>query len=200
MVGEGSSGDALRLEGGVGQRLLDIYPAYLDQAPRILRMRFPGMSLMQCQDVAQEAFLRTARKCLERHIGPGPNLMGYLLVAARNLAVDRLREDRVQLVGIEVLDRLKAQRAARLAEDRHVLRDVVIAAIEEMDDTQRRRVVDLQSRGRTDAEIADELGISLEQLRVQRHRAIVELKRKLRGHIHRGWRNTQRCGEKESGE
>ncbi|MEU9146534.1 sigma-70 family RNA polymerase sigma factor [Streptomyces sp. NPDC048349] len=200
MVADGDSGDAgLRLEQGVGQRLLDCYPAYMTQAVRHLCKCFPGMSVEQCKDVAQEAFLTTAKKCLERRAAPGRNVMGYLLVAARNLAVDKFRADRLALVGEEELDRLRTRRALRRAEELHVLREVVDPAIQELGDTQYRKVVQLQSSGAADKDIAAELGISLVQVRVQRSKAIRELRRKLHRHIRLGLRGQQRHGDSGAG-
>ncbi|MGK5627857.1 RNA polymerase sigma factor [Streptomyces sp. URMC 123] len=194
------SGDALlRLEGDVGQRLLAVYPDYMEQAARFLGRKFPGMPLAQREDVAQEAFLKAARKCLDTGIGPDRDLMGYLLVTAENLAVDGFRRNRLLAVADDDLDRL-VQRSGPADERPWELQDVVLPAISAMNATQRRDVVELQSRGFSDEEIAAELRIPLGQVRVQRKRAIEELRRRLEGRIRRGQQQEQRRGEEDSGE
>ncbi|MFF8288844.1 RNA polymerase sigma factor [Streptomyces sp. NPDC016309] len=174
-------GETLRPGGSLGQRLLDIYPAYIERAPHALRRKF-GMSLVQGQDVAQEAFLRVTDACLSGRAAPGEHLMAYLLGAAHNLAVSTFRRERAVLVADTVLAQLQERRLSPPAVDLHVLHDLVVPAIERMTPGTRRRVVELQARGLEDQEIADALGISLPNLRVQRHNAIVELRRKLGRH------------------
>ncbi|MFC8920056.1 RNA polymerase sigma factor [Streptomyces sp. NPDC047821] len=175
------SGETLRLRGGIGQRLLEIYPAYIERAPYALRRNF-GMSLVQGQDVAQEAFLRVARACLAGRAAPGENLMAYLLGAAYKLAVSTFRRERAVLVADTVLARLQERQSPPPAVDLRVLHDLVVPAIEGMAPGSRKRIVELQARGLEDREIAAALGISLENLRVQRHHAVVELRRKLGRH------------------
>ncbi|MER7111049.1 RNA polymerase sigma factor [Streptomyces sp. NPDC000229] len=175
------SGETLRLRGDVGQRLLEIYPAYIERAPYALRRNF-GMSLVQGQDVAQEAFLRVTRACLTGRAVPGKHLMAYLLGAAYNLAVSTFRRERTVLVADTVLARLQERRLPPPAMDLRVLHELVVPAIEEMVPGSRKRIVELQARGLEDKEIAEVLDISLENLRVQRHNAIVELRRRLRRH------------------
>lgn len=181
MVSDVPSGETLRLRGNVGQRLLEIYPAYIERAPYALRRTF-GMSLVQGQDVAQEAFLRVARACLTGRAVPGKHLMAYLLGAAHNLAVSTFRRERAVLVADTVLAQLQEQRLPPPAVDLRVLHELVVPAIAEMVPGSRKRIVELQARGLEDKEIAEVLGISLENLRVQRHNAIVELRRRLRRH------------------
>lgn len=180
MVNEAPSGDTLRLQGSVGQSLLDIYPAFIKQAPYTLRRRF-GMSLMQGQDTAQEAFLMTARACLAGQATPS-NLKGYLFAAAYNLAVSALRRvPEVSVGGVE-LDQLRERQPPRTGQDLRVLHELVVPAIEDMAPGTRKRIVELQAGGLEDQEIAEALGISLNNLRVQRHKAVVELRRKLNAH------------------
>ncbi|QGV76914.1 RNA polymerase sigma factor [Streptomyces ficellus] len=174
-------GETLRLGGNLGQRLLEVYPAYIERAPEALRRTF-GMSLVQGQDVAQEAFLRVARACLAGRAAPRKHLMAYLLGAAHNLAVSTFRRERVVIVADSVLTQLQDHRMPPPAADLRVLHEVVVPAIEEMAPGSRKRIVELQAKGLEDREIAEALGISLENLRVQRHNAIVELRRRLRRH------------------
>ncbi|WP_344361526.1 sigma-70 family RNA polymerase sigma factor [Streptomyces gobitricini] len=173
--------EPLRLRGSLGQRLLEIYPAYIERAPYALRRTF-RISLVQGQDVAQEAFLRVARACVTGRAVPGEHLMAYLLGAAHNLAVSTFRRERSVLVADTVLARLQERRSPVATGDLRVLHELVVPAIEEMAPGSRRRIVELQARGLEDGEIAEALGISLENLRVQRHNAIVELRRRLGRH------------------
>ncbi|MFF8833174.1 RNA polymerase sigma factor [Streptomyces sp. NPDC015131] len=172
--------------GSVGRRLLEIYPAYMRRAPDDLRQRF-DISPAQGQDLAQEAFLRVTRACLEGRVAPGEHLMRYLLRAAHNLAVSTFRQERTVLVADALLDRLR-ERPAPPVRDLAVLQELVVPAIEQMAPGQRRRIVELQARGLEDREIAEALGISLGSLRVQRHKAIVELRRRLVRHCRPRWR------------
>ncbi|OAL11684.1 hypothetical protein A4V12_29640 [Streptomyces noursei] len=181
MVTDVPPDEPLRLPGSLGRQLLEIYPAYIERAPHALRRAF-GISLVQGQDVAQEAFLRVARACLTGRAAPGERLMAYLLGAARNLAVSTFRQERSVLVADPVLSRLQERRRTAPAGDLRVLHELVVPAIEEMAPGSRRRIVELQARGLEDREIAEAPGISLENLRVQRHRAIVELRRRLGRH------------------
>jgi RNA polymerase sigma-70 factor (ECF subfamily) len=181
VVNDVPPGEPLRLQGSLGRRLLEIYPAYIEQAPYALRRTF-RISLVQGQDVAQEAFLRVARACVTGRAVPGENLMAYLLGAAHNLAVSTFRRERSVLVTDTVLTRLQERRSPSPPGDLRVLHELVVPAIEEMAPGSRRRVVELQARGLEDGEIAEVLGISLENLRVQRHNAVVELRRRLGRH------------------
>lgn len=181
MVNDVPSGEALRLRGSVAERLLEIYPAYIERAPHVLRRRY-DLSLVQGQDVAQEAFLRVARACLAGRAAPGQDLMGYLLRAAYNLTVSTFRRERVVVAADTVLARLQERQSPPPAADLRVLHELVVPAIEGMAPGSRKRIVELQARGLEDREIAETLGISLENLRVQRHNAVVELRRKLKRH------------------
>ncbi|GGU49058.1 hypothetical protein GCM10010274_41940 [Streptomyces lavendofoliae] len=181
MVTDVPPGEPLGLRGSLGRRLLEIYPAYIEQAPYALRRTF-RISLVQGQDVAQEAFLRVARACVTGRAAPGERLMSYLLRAAHNMAVSTFRGERSVLVADAELTRLEERRSPAPAGDLRVLHELVVPAIEEMAPGSRRRIVELQARGLEDEEIAEVLGISLENLRVQRHKAVVELRRRLGRH------------------
>ncbi|WP_107052987.1 hypothetical protein [Streptomyces sp. NRRL S-337] len=67
-----------------------------------------------------------------------------------------------------------------------VLDELVFPAIETMPESLRRQVVDLQSQGLSDRQIADVLGTSAHQLHNLRNKAIVELRHRLAGHIRDG--------------
>ncbi|MGW1376873.1 RNA polymerase sigma factor [Streptomyces sp. NPDC002446] len=201
MVGDGLSGEAVALGGDVAQRLLDCYPAFMAEEPDALRRAFPALSLPSCQDCAQEAYLRVGLKAAAGDLAPATNVMAYLRRAARNLAVDRFREQqrgkRLVLMGGDALDAVPDPPRALADEDRAVLQELVIPAIEEMPESRRRQVVDLQSRGLSDREIAAELGIPARRLHNLRNKAVAHLRRNLAGHIRDGHRKKTQHGKKD---
>ncbi len=201
MVTDGTSGDALlRLEGDVGQRLEGIYPDYMETATQFLR-QFPAMPLAEREDIAQQAFLNAAESLLRRGKDPGERLMGYLLRSAQRLALDGYRSNRTVVVDSEVLDHLWEQQSQVMDDPWDRRRELVDAAIAAMDQsTQRRRVVYLTRLGFSPKEIADELGISRNQVAVQRHRAVLELQKRLQGTTRPGQPRKEQQGEEGSGE
>lgn len=200
MVSDGLPGDAMVLGGDVAQRLLDCYPAFIEAEPYALLRAFPALSLASCQDIAQEAFLRVGTKAAAGGLTPGTNVRAYLRRAARNLAVDRYREQqrdlRMVLRGGDALDAVP-QRQTLSDEDRGVLQELVIPAIEGMPESLRRQVVALQSRGLSDGQIAAALGIPVPRLHNLRSKAIVHLRRDLAGHIRNGHRKKTQHVEKD---
>ncbi|MER6314358.1 sigma-70 family RNA polymerase sigma factor [Streptomyces sp. NPDC001581] len=198
---DGTSGDALlRLEGDVGQQLLGIYPDYMDEATQFLR-RFAGMPLAEREDIAQQAFLNAAESLLRRGVDPGDRLMGYLLKAAQRLALSGYRSNRTVPVDSDVLDHLWEQQSQVMDDPWDRRRELVDAAIAAMDEsTQRRRVVYLTRLGFSPKEIADELGISRNQVAVQRRRAVLELQKRLQGKTRPGQPREEQQGEEGSGE
>ncbi|MFE9933564.1 RNA polymerase sigma factor [Streptomyces sp. NPDC005533] len=198
---DGTSGDALlRLEGDVGQQLLGIYPDYMDEATRFLRM-FAGMPLDEREDIAQQAFLNAAESLLRRGVDPGERLMGYLLRTAQRLALSGYRSNRTVAVDSEVLDHLWEQQSQVMDDPWDRRRELVDAAIAAMDEsTQRCRVVYLTRLGFSPKEIADELGISRNQVAVQRRRAVLELQKRLQGKTRPGQPREEQQGEEGSGE
>ncbi|AJT70109.2 hypothetical protein T261_8517 [Streptomyces lydicus] len=199
MVGDGLSGEAVAGGGDVAQRLLGCYPAFMEAQPYALRRAFRSLSLAACQDVAQEAYLRVGVKAAAGDLAPDTNVMAYLRLAARNLAVDRCREQQrgrqLVLTGGDASDHVPDPRALA-DEDRAVLQELVIPAIEEMPASLRRQVVALQSRGRSDVEIATELGIPAHRLHNLRNKAVAHLRRNLAGHIRDGHRK-KKHGERD---
>ncbi|MFD9795534.1 RNA polymerase sigma factor [Streptomyces sp. NPDC059070] len=191
--------DAGEFGGDLGQRLLRCYPGYIDAEPAALRRRFRHLSLAACQDIAQEAFLRVGRKAEAGELVPETNVMAYLRRTAVHLALDRFRERRrgLQLSALgDVPAGVPEQRTAAY-EDLRVLRDLVIPAIGELPESQRRQVVDLQSQGLSDAQIADRLGIAPDRLHNLRNKAVADLRRSLAGHIRDAHRKKQQHGKKE---
>ncbi|MFJ3630820.1 RNA polymerase sigma factor [Streptomyces sp. NPDC090112] len=146
------------------------------QVPAKLRARFPSLSRHMAEEVTAEAIVRVYERWIR--IDGMANPDAYLMTVARNLLIDNLRHQRrVSTVDDLALAQIPAQPANPTAESE--LLGTVIASIEGMRMGQRREVVQLQSRGLADAEIAAVLGISMNQVHVQRHRAISELRKQL---------------------
>ncbi|MEU5069610.1 hypothetical protein AB0G95_36890, partial [Streptomyces virginiae] len=125
----------------------------------------------------------------------------YLHTAARNLAIDKYRQQKrmqrhtVQMGG-DALDVLPAQRTLS-AEDREVLERLVMPQIRGMRDSQRRRVVEFQSRGLSDGEIAVLMCIPVGRLHNLRNKAVTHLRGKLAGHIRDEHRKTKKDDDAE---
>ncbi|MCK7627374.1 RNA polymerase sigma factor [Streptomyces sp. RS10V-4] len=192
MVRDGLPGEAAVLGGEVAQRLLDCYPDFMARQPLALRRQFPSLSLAACQDPAQEAFLRVGSKAADGGLAPETNVMAYLGRTARNLAVDRFRSERGNRLTSLVSGAFDAvpERREPTGEDR-VLEDLVRPAIKELPASLRRKVVDLQSQGLDDAEIAAALGIPARRLHNLRNKAVAQLRSMLAGHIRDGHRKQQ---------
>ncbi|MEU3431720.1 RNA polymerase sigma factor [Streptomyces gardneri] len=160
---------------------LALYPSLYQQITAYLRHGSARLDRFDAEDAAAELLLRAA-KDWER-IGNLANPVGYLLTAARNLAIDMARQ-RQRMTPTEegalyaLLDRVPPTDFSDEG-----LSDVVREAVDSMRPSKRRQVVSLQSHGLTDAEIAATLGISQNQVYVQRHRAVRELREKLASHI-----------------
>ncbi|WP_189807074.1 RNA polymerase sigma factor [Streptomyces tanashiensis] len=199
-MSDGTPGEAVTVGGEVAQRLLDAYADFTARQPALLQREFRSLSLATCQDIAQEAFLRVGDRATEGRLAPRTNVEAYLRRTARNLAVDVLRRRqrksrRVILFGSgEALDSVPQQRGPG-GEDQHVLRDLVIPAIERMPAGKRRQVVDLQSRGMSDADIERILGIPPNRLHNLRNKAVTQLRSSLAGHIRDGQHGKQWQGK-----
>ncbi|MEU9083364.1 sigma factor [Streptomyces sp. NPDC048357] len=202
MVGEQASEEVVVLAVDVAQRLYEAYTPFMEAEPFELRREFRTLSLATCQNVAQEAYLRVGRAAAEGRLKADTDVMAYLHTAARNLAVDKYRKQKrlrrhSVLMGGDALDVLPAQRTLA-EEDREVLQQLVIPQIRSMRDSQRRRVVELQSRGLSDGEIAVLMGIPVDRLHKLRNKAVTHLRGKLAGHIRDGYRKTKKSvGEKD---
>ncbi|WP_328741321.1 sigma-70 family RNA polymerase sigma factor (plasmid) [Streptomyces erythrochromogenes] len=202
MVGEQASEEVVVLAVDVAQRLYEAYASFMETEPYELRREFRTLPLATCQDVAQEAYLKVGRAAAEGKLDADTDVMAYLHKAARNLAVDKYRRQKrlrrhSVLMGGDALDVLPARRTLA-QEDREVLQEVVIPQIRSMRDSQRRRVVELQSRGLSDREIALLMEISVERLHNLRNKAVTHLRGKLAGHIRDEYRKTKKSsGEKD---
>lgn len=199
MVGEAEEDFAP--EPDVAQRLLLAYPAFMESGPHVLRRAFRSLSLPTCQDLVQEAFLRVGVKATEGELPPDTNVVAYLRAAARNLARDEHRREqrggkRLVVMDAQALDGLPDGREA-VDEGRRRQRELLRREIEQMPEGRRKWVVDLQSRGMSDVEIATVLNIPAPQLHKLRSKAIAHLRRKLTGHIRDGHRKKKSLGRKD---
>ncbi|MEW2418123.1 RNA polymerase sigma factor [Streptomyces sp. NPDC046866] len=196
MVGQGAGAEeGFAPDADVAQRLLAAYPAFMASGPYALRRTFRSLSLATCQDLVQEAFLRVGLKAADWELAPDTNVMAHLRRTAHNLAVDEHRKEQrggkrlvvMDAHALDVLDGLPGGREA-VDEGRERQRELLRREIEQMPEGLRRQVVDLQSRGLSDAEITTVLGIAATQLHKLRSKAIAYLRRKLTGHIRDGHR------------
>lgn len=179
----------------LGQRLLDYYDTFMAKEPRFLRSTWNGqLSEQACEDVAQEAFMRVARKVAAGQLEPGVKIGAYLRTTSWNLAIDALRaQQRTDLVDGTALVVGPSQRC----EDFDPLRDLVQPAIDAMPLSRRRQVVQLQSQGLDDAQISEALGIGRDRLHRDRSAAVSELRSKLGNFVRNGHRKQTRRAKKD---
>ncbi|WP_406738535.1 sigma-70 family RNA polymerase sigma factor [Streptomyces sp. NBC_00853] len=172
-------------------RLEDLFHQLQPQMVRQLHYRFPALTWSDAEDVVSEAFLYANRHW--DRIGDLENLRAYLNRAATNRAIDILRRQRrVHVAEDDTLAHLVDQPQDDRNADSEV-RAAVRQAIANMTPGRGRQVITLQEAGLSDVEIAAILGITANQLYVQRSRAIKILKRRLASYI----RNTAaRSGSK----
>ncbi|MFF3722230.1 RNA polymerase sigma factor, partial [Streptomyces erythrochromogenes] len=182
----------------VAQRLYEAYTLFMETEPYELWREFRTLPLAACQDTSQEAYLKVGRAAAKGKLDADgdTDVMAYLHTAARNLAVDKYRQQKrlrrhSVLMGGDALDALPTRRTVA-QEDREVLHEVVIPQIRSMRDSQRRRVVELQSRGLSDLEIALLMEISVERLHNLRNKAVTHLRGKLARHIRDEYRKTKK--------
>jgi RNA polymerase sigma factor (sigma-70 family) len=173
-----STPDALwEFDSEQSRALLDCYERYMQLIPQRIRRRFPLVSAA-AEDLAQEAFLRTALACREGRLAPESDPAPYLWQTAKRLAIDILRRMPEKPTAHETLRQLQEACGDQAADDEdedEVLRDVVRPAIAEMRPTQRQTVLDLQSQGLADEAIAARLRVPKAQVSVQRSRAVAEI-------------------------
>ncbi|MFF4324493.1 RNA polymerase sigma factor [Streptomyces sp. NPDC001568] len=209
-VGDGLGGEAATLSGDVAQRVLAAHREFFGSEPYAVQRAFPKLSWPSCQEAVHEAYLQVGRRAAAGKLGPRTDVMAYLRRAARNCAIDQIRRQqregrRVIVLDEALLDAVRAPRhqqlvvepAARTQEDRRVLRDLVIPAIRSMPESRRRQVVDLQSKGLSDPDIAVRLGIPLDRLYKDRSAAVAALRRTLAGHIRVGLKMKKEHGRKD---
>ncbi|MFI8287863.1 RNA polymerase sigma factor [Streptomyces sp. NPDC085614] len=154
-------------EPDLAQRLVDCYPTFLAAETLILLSKTGGaLSYEACQDVAREAYSKVAVKVLAGELDSETNLPAYLRTACRNLAVDVLRaRNRDGLDETALVTAVPGQVPFEAIEP---MEELVLPAIDAMPRTQRRKVVQLQSQGLNDAQIAETLGITTDRVHKDR--------------------------------
>lgn len=129
-----------------------------------LRGRFP--QLADPDDVVQEAFFRVVKA---RENGSLRSARSFLFTTARNLAVDRFRENRNEIVAdIENLDAhsvIDAGRPDALTRERHL--EILEAAIDSLPARCRMIIRMKKIEGLSYEEIASRMGISVRTVGVQ---------------------------------
>ncbi|MFD0367677.1 RNA polymerase sigma factor [Streptomyces sp. NPDC127114] len=184
-------------EPDLAQRLADCYKTFLVAETLILLKKFGGkLTRHACRDVAHEAYMKVADKVLSGELGPETNLPAYLRAASRNLATDVLKAQK-HLALLDEADLLPTVPAQGQPFDAiEPMEELVIPTIDAMPRTQHRKVVQLQSQGLSDAQIAETLGITTERVHKDRHTAVSQLRVRLGAHIRNGHRKkTQRGGK-----
>ncbi|MGO4634939.1 RNA polymerase sigma factor [Streptomyces sp. 2RAF24] len=182
----------------VEQRLLDCYPVFMATEPLVLRKKYdPLLSYAACEDIAQEAYDKVEAKAASGELDSVEKLPAYLRTASRNLAKDALRALRRHPVHYDSPYVATVPSPRVSADDAELLERLVVPLIDAMPRTQRRKIVQLQSQGLDDADIATALGIDKIRLHRARSRAVGELRGKLGKHIRDGHRKQTRRVEKD---
>ncbi|MEU6215577.1 hypothetical protein ABZ891_37510 [Streptomyces sp. NPDC047023] len=189
-------GEPATLGTGIMQQLASFCPDFIASEPARLRQRFPRLSLAACEDAAQEAVAATVRLAAAGRLPENTNLAAYLHTAALNhVRTDIRRQTRAdRALTVKGADAPTTVAGAMPPQD--LLDELVIPAIKSMRPSRRRRVVDLQSQGWTDEEIANELGIPHSRLHRDRHAALRSLRRILAGRIRAQLGKTNKHGKK----
>ncbi|MFD7978785.1 RNA polymerase sigma factor [Streptomyces sp. NPDC059071] len=195
--GEAPTEPSTAVERDLSQRLVDCYETFMATEPLILRKKTNRrLSEQACQDVAQEAFMKVARKVASGQLAPGVKLPGYLRRASRNLAIDTLRAQ-ARLDPLDETDLVAVPGQRQPADDFDPLEELVVPAIDAMPLSRRRKVVQLQSQGLDDAQISEVLGIGADRLHRDRYDAVSELRGELGKYIRDGHRNKTRRVKKD---
>ncbi|MFB7260705.1 RNA polymerase sigma factor [Streptomyces nojiriensis] len=189
-------GEPATLGVGILQQLADFCPGFIRSEPARLQQRFPRLSLAACEDAAGEAVAATVRLAAAGRLPEDTDLAAYLHTASVNrVRTDFRRQARAdRALAVKGADAPGTVAGAVASQD--LLDELVIPAIRSMRPSRRRRVVELQSQGWTDEEIADELGIPLLRLYRDRHAALRSLRRMLAGHIRARLGKTNNHGKK----
>jgi RNA polymerase sigma factor (sigma-70 family) len=191
VAGEAAAEPSARAEVDLGKRLLEYYDTFMAKETRFLRNAWKGkLSEQACEDVAQEAFMRVARKVAAAQLEPSVKIGAYLRTTSWNLSLDTLRaQKRTDLMD----DTALVAAPNPESEDVDPLKELVRPAIEAMPLSRRRTVVQLQSQGLDDAQIAASLGIAPDRIHRDRYAAVSELRSELSKFIRDGHRKTRRA-------
>ncbi|GGT30435.1 RNA polymerase sigma factor [Streptomyces purpureus] len=178
MVDSGTPDEAPGHTQEVSRLFQEHYQEYVRKVTARLRHRFPGLRDWS-EDIANEALLRTLDTWLRRRNRAGSSPLPYMHRVAHHLAVDATARTKEQPVDDTSLLRL----ADRGDGCRHEavtpvdpLEEVARPAVAEMKATQRKQVADRQLRGMEESEIAQDLKMPRQQVRVLSSKAARELR------------------------
>ncbi|MFJ9026726.1 RNA polymerase sigma factor [Streptomyces sp. NPDC102259] len=179
----------------LSKRLLDYYDTFIAQETQFLSSMYIGkLSEQACEDVAQEAFMRVARKAAAAQLEPDVRIGAYLRTTSSRLAIDTLRaQKRIDLMD----DTALVTDSTPPSKDVDPLKELVQPAIEAMPLSMRRTVVQLQSQGLDDAEISKALGIAPARIHRARYAAVSALRSELSTFIRDGHRKKTQRAEKD---
>ncbi|WP_190344860.1 RNA polymerase sigma factor [Streptomyces venezuelae] len=168
--GEAEASDRLR------QELKNIHPEFMKQVVPRLRSSHPSMSVVQCHDAGQAAYVKILKSEQAGTLRAPKNLMNTLLRAAEQCAIDEWRKTgRYELLATAQelepwVEGCRPDDGPRLRLDQEVL-----PVVEAMQPTQRLTVGKLHLAGYSNREIAVELGISTATVATQLYRFRREL-------------------------
>ncbi|MEU6482484.1 sigma-70 family RNA polymerase sigma factor [Streptomyces sp. NPDC046887] len=179
------------------QRLHDLYQRdYLRSLISKLHGRFRrGLTVQACEDLAHEAYLRLLERARAGRLTAAEDLDAYLYTTACNLAASEVRRRVETAVADSAIEGLA--QGEETARDVDPMDDLVRPAIEAMPPSRCRQVVRLQSQGLTDPQIAERLDIPKARVHRDRYRALIDLRRRLAGHIRDGQGNRGQAHDME---
>ncbi|MFB6628147.1 RNA polymerase sigma factor [Streptomyces sp. NPDC056374] len=168
-------------------RFLVFYADLLPRLTRHLQGRFPLLGHAEAEDVAADVLFKAYTDWDRLETLQNPT--AYVFRSAQRRAIDAYRNRQRARLAEEDVAAALIREAAQSHHDHPSdstdgeTADMVREAIQAMRPTKRREVVHLQSDGWSDTDIATALGISRNQLHVQRHHAVNELRKALAQHI-----------------
>ncbi|MBC8034010.1 MAG: RNA polymerase sigma factor [Chitinophagaceae bacterium] len=136
----------------------------------------------EAEDIVMETFFKFWEKRAIFHVDS--NLKGWLVIVAMNKAKDRFRKQHRQ----EISEQEAEYHTDKLEQDNHYqnllikseLLDRALATMNEMPAAMKEIFRMFFVEGWSSAQIAEKLGISMDTVRVQKHRAILILKKTFR--------------------
>lgn len=165
---------AQRLVEGDEQAYTELYERYAEPMYRYIYFRIG--SEVHAEDLMQEMFVKFVDIATRTKKKP-KNINAYLYQIARNLIVDHYREHTRQDIEIEAVVDDSMQISGQ--EETHVEVQFLTEAIKEMKPLWQEIIILKHVEGLSHEEIAEALGKSPTYIRVNLHRAVTQLKKKL---------------------
>ncbi|WP_369384185.1 RNA polymerase sigma factor [Streptomyces sp. cg36] len=180
----------VRAPGGLRQELEDVHPQFMERVVPRLRGKFPDMTVVQCQDAGQAAYVKILKKEQAGTLRAPENLMSLLLLAAERCAIDEWRKTGRYEV-LATAQELEPWVESCRPDDGPRLRldDEVLPVLEAMRPTQRLQVGKLHLAGYGNQEIAEELDISTAVVATQ----LCRFRKELQDGVDK--RKQQQCGD-----